>query len=102
MKCYLLATASVAAVCLASQASAADLRVVRKAAPQVLAPVWTWTGFYIGAQVGLSAAHLGGGAHTEPLDPDEGDPAAFHPATDGDFTQVLAGGHVGYNYQLNS
>ena len=52
MKKYLLAT--VALVALGAPALAADLgpRSYTKAPPQVMAPIYNWTGFYIGGHIG--------------------------------------------------
>jgi outer membrane immunogenic protein len=49
-----------------------------------------WTGFYVGGQVGASAAYSQFG-------PNQFDPQPEY----SDFTQLLAGGHAGYNYQYN-
>jgi len=87
-------------------ASAADLgtppapaSVYAKAPAQ---PVFSWTGFYVGADIGGAWARSDG--RWDPMDNfDKPDPAYF-----GEFpisgamtgSGVLAGGHVGYNYQF--
>jgi outer membrane immunogenic protein len=76
-------------------AMAADLPVK---APPMVAPVWNWTGFYIGANGGYSW----GRANTSIL-PLTGSPfptvpfAAFHQSVDGG----LGGGQAGYNWQVD-
>jgi len=54
MKKFLLATVSLVALGMAAPASAADLaaRPYTKAPPPVVAPIYDWTGFYIGANGG--------------------------------------------------
>jgi outer membrane immunogenic protein len=105
MKKLLLAgVAAAGLVAGANAASAADLPA-RQAppAPFVAAiPVFTWTGFYIGAQVGYawgddennfpSNALVFNGVTYEPFDSGFG----------GDNDSFLAGVHAGYNYQFGS
>src|ERR1700733_13825301 len=56
MRLLLLASASVAALFIAGQASAADLAV--KARPMMVpAPVYSWTGCYVGGHVGWGWGH---------------------------------------------
>jgi len=60
MKRFLLATVgSVALLGMAAPASAADLaaRPYTKAPPPVVAPIYDWTGFYIGANGGWADSH---------------------------------------------
>jgi outer membrane immunogenic protein len=59
MKKFLLATVGVAALGIAAPASAADLapRPYTKAPPPVVAPIYDWTGFYIGANGGYGWSH---------------------------------------------
>jgi outer membrane immunogenic protein len=89
MKKFLLA--GVAAIAFASGAQAADLGVRRGAvAEAIIAPVFGWTGFYVGAQIGY-----GWGRNTRDV-------------IGGGFTNaynsngLLGGVHIGYNYQINS
>src|SRR3979411_1754981 len=70
-------------------ASAADMPF--KARPPVVAP-WSWTGGYIGGQVGMSTAAMSIGAFNYNAAYDFGK---------GDAAQTLAGVHAGYNYQTN-
>jgi len=90
-----LAAAVVISVGLMLGASAADLpaRPYYKAAPMP-APVWSWTGFYVGVNAGY-----GGDRIRYPFD----FPIA---ATSGDATLTssggFAGGQIGYNWQTGS
>jgi outer membrane immunogenic protein len=102
MKKFLLS--SVAFLGLATGAMAADLpsRTMAPMAPISAVPVFTWTGFYIGAQVGYawgddennfpSNALVFNGVTYEPFDSGFG----------GDNDSFLAGVHAGYNYQFGS
>ncbi|WP_029004564.1 outer membrane protein [Azorhizobium doebereinerae] len=86
MKRILLASALALAV--AAPASAADLatRYPVKAAVVPVAPVFSWTGFYIGGNVGY-----GGGSYDY----------TFGSATaSSDASGFIAGGQLGYNYQF--
>jgi outer membrane immunogenic protein len=70
----------------AGVAQAADLpRQMYTKAPPAIAPVFDWTGFYIGANVGYGSAHadltVGGITGSENL------------------TGVIGGGQIGYNWQ---
>jgi outer membrane immunogenic protein len=85
--------ASVGAVALAGSAFAADLP--SRAPPPVYvppAPIFTWTGFYIGGQVGYAW-----GKNNVNFGDNFGDYAAFSYNTSG----VIGGAHVGYNLQLS-
>jgi outer membrane immunogenic protein len=89
MKKFLLA--GVAAIALASGAQAADLGVPRGAvAAAVVAPVFSWTGFYVGGQIGYGwlngSSTFSNGAPTLPVR----------------SSGVFGGVHVGYNYQINN
>jgi outer membrane immunogenic protein len=82
---YALLAATALSFGLAQSASAADLpaRVYTKA-PIAVAPAWSWTGFYLGGNVGYGFGRVrGGGATTEP---------------DG----IVGGGQLGYNWQTNN
>jgi len=85
MKKILLA-ATVAALS-STSVFAADLaaRPYTKAPPAYVAPIYNWTGFYIGA-------HIGGA-----FSGNNGDVAGFPANTSGGF---LGGGQIGYNYQF--
>jgi outer membrane immunogenic protein len=85
--------ASVGAMALAGSAFAADLP--SRAPPPVYvppAPIFTWTGVYIGGQIGYAW-----GKNNVSFDDNFGDYAAFSYNTSG----VIGGAHVGYNLQLS-
>ena len=86
----------VGVVCISSIASAADLPV--KAPVQAPAPVYSWTGFYIGGDVG--ALWTRGNARFDPL-PDVPFFGVFPNAGDLNKTSFVAGLHAGYNWQLS-
>jgi outer membrane immunogenic protein len=90
MKRLLLASVGLVALGVAVPASAADLGVRRgpAVAPVAVAPIYNWTGFYIGGHVGW------GRAETTTRDDFFGD--SFDTNTDG----FLGGGQVGFNYQV--
>jgi outer membrane immunogenic protein len=107
MKKLLLAgVAAASLIAGATAASAADLpsRTMAPMAPMISAvPVFTWTGFYIGAQVGYAwgddeddfpanAVVVGPGNTFVP----------FEGGFGGDNDSFLAGVHAGYNYQIGS
>src|SRR5690242_4704160 len=74
-------------------ASAADLRMPTKAPPLAPAPVATWTGCYVGANIGGAWANE-----------DYVDPLAIPPAPLGGHTAsgVIGGGQVGCDYQFGN
>lgn len=79
---------------LAAPAAAADLRMPVKAAPApVVAPVYSWTGCYIGVQGGYSWANT---AYNTDIPPTPGTGTSF------DLRGGVAGGHLGCNYQFNT
>jgi outer membrane immunogenic protein len=85
--------ASVGAIALAGSAFAADLP--SRAPPPVYvppAPIFTWTGIYIGGQIG----YAWGTSNTNVTD-NFGDFVSFHTSNSG----VIGGAHVGYNLQLS-
>jgi outer membrane immunogenic protein len=87
MKKFLLA--GVAAVALASGAQAADLGMPRGAvAGVVVSPVFSWTGFYLGAHAGYG---FGRSTAVDIIG------NAFQVNTSG----PLVGGQIGFNYQIN-
>jgi outer membrane immunogenic protein len=90
MKKYLLGTAALIALAVATPAAAADLgaRYPMKAPPQVAA-VWTWTGFYVGINGGY-----GWGESRWSLLPAGLNEGTHH--TDG----ATVGGQIGYNWQI--
>ena len=93
MKKFLLATVGLAVLGMAAPASAADLaaRPYTKAPPPVLAPIYDWTGFYIGANGGWGQSRNCWG-----LVPAAG---AVIPAGCSDRSGGLFGGQLGYRWQ---
>lgn len=66
-------------------------------APPVAAAVYSWTGFYLGGEVGGGWSR----STTTNINPSGGFPAGF---VNGpiDMSGVLGGGYAGYNYQINN
>ncbi|MFG1373268.1 outer membrane protein [Xanthobacter oligotrophicus] len=95
MRKSLLATTILAAMVAAGAAQAADLatKMPVKAAP--VAPAFSWTGFYIGAQGGYAWAD-NSFSNTHDLYNTYANDASY--SLDGG----LVGGVVGYNYQINN
>jgi outer membrane immunogenic protein len=98
----LLLGASATLLMIAS-AVAADLPV--KARPMVVEPVWSWTGFYVGANIGYGWGRPSGdlvansgGIAIPPAIAGGTIPTAFGLQSRG----VLGGGQLGYNWQINS
>ena len=95
MKKFLLATVGLAVLGMAAPASAADLaaRPYTKAPPPVVAPIYDWTGFYIGANGGWGSAHNCWSAG----------PVGGVLVADGCSNQSggLFGGQLGYRWQTN-
>jgi outer membrane immunogenic protein len=101
------------ALTMISSAYAADLRPVLKAPIAVPAPAFSWTGFYVGANVGGAWTSNNGGSDFAPLFPPfiVLPPAAAVPTVipgqlaslvgDGRRTGVIGGGQIGYNWQVN-
>jgi outer membrane immunogenic protein len=106
MKNLLLAGVAIAGlVAGASAASAADLpaRTAPAPAPYVAAiPIFTWTGFYVGAQVGYAWGDnnndIPGGAFVAR----GGVLVPFDGGFGGNNDSFLAGVHAGYNYQFGA
>lgn len=92
--------ASVGAVALtASAAQAADLPS-RAPPPAYIppAPIFTWTGIYLGGQIGY--AWGSGNLHYTLFDP-TGTGTILSTGVGGTPSGVIGGAHVGYNYQIN-
>lgn len=98
---HLLLSAAVL-IASATGASAADLPSRRAPAPVIAAvPVFTWTGFYIGAQAGYAWGEdehrlFDGGVDVTPFNP------FFASGNTYDVDGVVGGVHAGYNRQLGS
>ncbi|QCK86869.1 porin family protein [Phreatobacter aquaticus] len=85
-----LLVACLASTALVSGASAADLGVRRVAVPAaIVAPSFSWTGFYAGLNVGLGSVNTNLSALT-------GGNLA------GTATAFVGGGQIGYNHQINN
>lgn len=79
-----------ALVTLPTVASAADLGARRIAVPAaIVAPVFSWTGFYVGLNAGYGFANTNINSRTD----------GFLPGSGGGF---VGGGQIGYNYQINN
>jgi outer membrane immunogenic protein len=95
MKRSLLGSASVGALILATSAQAADLgRPVYKA-PAVAPAPWSWTGFYVGGNVGAVSDHS-----SISNDPASSNPWLTAPPT-ANATGVIGGLEAGYNWQMS-
>lgn len=92
-----LALAVLAAIGLSTAANAADMAV--KARPLPPAPVFSWTGFYIGAHAGGAWFDKDWYTPLTPINIAGGCPGC--PASAGSHTASswLAGGQIGFNYQ---
>jgi outer membrane immunogenic protein len=93
--------ASVGAIALTGSAAlAADLP--SRAPPPVYLPpppIFTWTGLYIGGQVGY--AWLNGNNRFNGFDPFFGTGIFLDSSVGGTPNGVIGGGHVGFDYQIN-
>jgi outer membrane immunogenic protein len=100
MKKLLLAIVCPMALGVAAPASAADMPV-KAAPPPPVAPIYTWTGLYVGGHAGYSWGRWGGDLT---FDPGTGPLAGiFDPSHRTiDANGWLAGGQIGFNYQVNS
>jgi outer membrane immunogenic protein len=99
MKKIALAAAA-ASMLFAGTASAADMAPrYAKAPPAPLAPIYNWTGFYIGAAVGGS--WIDGDAYTSFIEPPGGGVGigAFNQRRSLDSSGFIGGVYAGYNWQ---
>jgi outer membrane immunogenic protein len=102
MRPLLLASVSIAALFIVSEASAADLAVKTPRPMMVPAPVYSWTGCYVGVHVGWGWGHQRHN-QTTPFSGSSGGLAGV--ASLGgkvDSSGGLFGGQVGCNYQFAS
>ena len=87
----------------ATAASAADLPTRKEApapAPAAYAPLYSWTGFYVGANVG--GVWGTGNINATGVSPGDALSAYFPSTLGGGPTGWLGGGQIGYNYQMGS
>jgi outer membrane immunogenic protein len=94
-----IAAAAVTAVAVTSAASAADLaaRPYTKA-PVMVEPIYNWTGFYIGGNVGYS---WGRSRDTSTLTNGAGT-VLFSSIDRANMNGVIGGGQIGYNWQVQN
>lgn len=100
MKKFLLAAASL--VALTVSASAADMAarpMYAKAAPPVVAPVFTWTGFYIGGFIGGAWSDHSVTSGVPGVGFFDNNPFQSYGHNGAGF---MGGGTVGYNFQVSS
>src|SRR5882724_7525033 len=98
MKKFLLATVGLVALGMAAPASAADLaaRPYTKAPPMVAA-IYDWSGFYIGANGGWGSSHKCWDLTNDGFGPISAFREGCHDATGG-----VAGGQIGYRWQTGT
>jgi len=88
----LFSSVAVAAVAISTIAQAADMGVpVMKAPVMAPPPVFSWTGFYLGGNIGAAWASRDWNDVTRGVLFNQGNNARF-----------LAGGQIGFNYQINN
>lgn len=80
---------------IAGPAMAADMNMPLKAPPAPIAPVPSWTGFYIGADVGGVWAR-------DVVSPTVADGGVFPRSNTLNPSGVFGGGTLGYNWQINN
>lgn len=80
------------AACLATAALAAGPAMAAS-------PIWTWTGFYAGANIGYSWGHSNG---TMTLSDAASDSVLSTSGADFSLNGVIGGGQIGYNWQNNN
>ncbi len=85
----------------AGPALAADLRMPVKAPPAQVEPVLSWTGFYIGANAGVDWFNKDWSIPLTPINIAGGCPGCPKPAGGHAASSLLAGGQVGFNYQID-
>jgi len=92
---FLLSGVALGLLGLGTSAMAADLPT-RKAPPPMMAdPVFTWTGFYVGGELGGAWSSA---SFNNSVDPNA--PIFALPKFNENQSGLVAGGHVGYNYQV--
>jgi outer membrane immunogenic protein len=93
-----IAASALAAIAVASAASAADLAARPYTKAPVMAPVYDWTGFYIGGNVGYS---WGRSSDTSTLTNGAGT-VLFTTGAGANMDGVIGGGQIGYNWQIQN
>jgi outer membrane immunogenic protein len=101
MKSVLLASVSIAALFIAAEANAADL-AVKAPRPMMAAPVYSWTGCYVGAHVGWGWGRNNHGQTSSFFSGSSGGATSVAAAGRVDSSGGLFGGQVGCNYQFAS
>jgi len=99
MKKFLLGTVGLVALGMAAPASAADLaaRPYRAAPPPMVAAIYDWSGFYIGANGGWGSSRKCWDLTNDGLGPIPAFREGCHDATGG-----VAGGQIGYRWQTGT
>jgi len=93
-----IAASALAALAATSAASAADLAARPYTKAPVMAPVYDWTGFYIGGNVGYS---WGRSSDTSTLTNGAGT-VLFTSGAGANMDGVIGGGQIGYNWQVQN
>jgi outer membrane immunogenic protein len=93
-----IAASALAVFATASSASAADLAARPYTKAPVMAPVYDWTGFYIGGNVGYS---WGRSSDTSTLTNGAGT-VLFTSGAGTNMDGVIGGGQIGYNWQVQN
>src|ERR1700690_1907423 len=96
MKKLSTVVAAFAAFGFVNAASAADMPTKAPMAAPVMAPAYNWTGFYVGGDVGYGW----GTSQSTATTANANFPVGFV-FTPNDLTGAVAGGHAGYNYQID-
>jgi outer membrane immunogenic protein len=96
MKKSLLAGVSLGALALASGAQAADMAARPVYKTPVATPVWSWTGFYVGANVGFASSR------TRISNPDNSYFSLSNASFNSNQSGVIGGLQAGYNWQFNN
>lgn len=91
---------SIAALAMITSASAADLPVKSPPPAPVMAPVWNWTGFYIGVNGGYSWGRSSRDLNF--FNPLNGVILATGTGVGRDLNGGLFGGQIGYNWQASN
>jgi outer membrane immunogenic protein len=94
-----IVAAALTSLGLAQSASAADLPRKAPMAAPIVAPVYNWTGFYVGVHAGWGRSESDASTTFLPSPAGFG-LAPFTLSNDGDG--FLAGGQIGFNYQISS